>query len=194
MLDLASQTPRAWADRALGSLDDVLLDHAHCERKAAGAAVRMLFRYPEQRFLQEPLAALAREELAHFERVLAQLDRRGVAFARQKPSAYGGRLHQLVRAREPERLVDLLLVSSLIEARSCERFRLLAEALGDDPLAELYRDLLASEARHHRAYAELAERAAGGPRAPVRDRLRELALAEAEIVGAPARSVRLHSS
>ncbi|MEZ4218587.1 MAG: tRNA isopentenyl-2-thiomethyl-A-37 hydroxylase MiaE [Myxococcota bacterium] len=194
MLDLASETPPEWAARAVGSIDDVLLDHAHCERKAAGAAVRMLFRYPEQRFLQEPLSRLAREELVHFERVLGELDRRGVRFARQKPSAYGGRLHALVRASDPERLVDLLLISALIEARSCERFRLLADALADDPLGALYRDLVASEARHHRAYAKLAESAAGGAAEEVAARLRELASAEAEIVGAPSRAVRLHSS
>jgi len=92
VLRLASRTDPAWVERALARLDDVLLDHAHCEKKAAGAAVRLLFSYPEARFLQEPLARLAREELAHFEEVLGHLRRRGVPFARQRPAPYAGRL------------------------------------------------------------------------------------------------------
>ena len=192
MLNLAWHTPREWAQRAAAQIDDVLLDHAHCEKKAAGAALRMLFRYPQHRFLQEPVSQLAREELEHFERVLALLDARGVAYQRQKPSAYGGRLHALVRAPEPQQLVDLLLVAALIEARSCERFKLLAEALEDDELAALYRELLASEARHHHTYVELAERLEAPER--VRLRLKELAREEAEIVVEPSERVRLHSS
>lgn len=191
MLNLASDTPVSWARHAESQIDDLLLDHAHCEKKAAGAAVRMLFRYPQHSFLQQPMAALAGEELAHYQRVLALLDRRGVAFARQKPSAYGGRLHALVRAEEPDQLIDLLLVAALIEARSCERFRLLSETLEDDELAGLYGELLASEARHHQTYLELAQQLAA-PDA-VRERLAELARREAEILQAPSTRVRLHS-
>jgi len=192
VLGLASDTSPAWTERASACIDDVLLDHAHCEKKAAGAALRLLFRYPQHRFLQEPVARLAREELGHFERVLAVLDARGVRFARQKPSAYGGRLHALVRGREPEQLVDLLLVSALIEARSCERFRMLSRATAlDAGLRALYAELLASEARHHQLYVDLATRLA--PPACVRARLRELARAEARILEEHAPLVRLHS-
>jgi tRNA-(ms[2]io[6]A)-hydroxylase len=191
VLNLASTTTQDWADRAVAHIDDVLLDHAHCEKKAAGAALRMLFRYPEHRFLQEPISELAREELSHFERVLRVLEARGVRYERQKPSAYGGKLHELLRPKEPERLLDLLIISALIEARSCERFRLLSETLEDTELAALYGDLLASEARHHQLYIELAEQVESP--AQVRVRLLELARMEARIVAAPSPRVRLHS-
>lgn len=191
MLNLASETPLEWANRAADHIDEVLLDHAHCEKKAAGAAVRLLFRYPEHGFLQQPLAGLAREELAHFEQVLRVLAERGIGFARQKPSTYGGRLHACVRGGDPEQLVDVLLVSALIEARSCERFRLLSDTLEDTVLAGLYRELLASEARHHQIYVELAQELV--PAVHVRDRLAELASNEAAILRVRSDRVRLHS-
>ena len=191
MLNLASETPRQWAFDAVEHLDDVLLDHAHCEKKAAGAAVRLLFRYPEHGFLQQPVAGLAREELSHFEGVLQVLAERSIAFARQKPSAYGGMLHQHVRGGEPEQLLDVLLVSALIEARSCERFRLLASVLPDERLAAWYRELLASEARHHHVYLELAEQLV--PPEVARERLAELARTEAAILTERSSRVRLHS-
>jgi tRNA-(ms[2]io[6]A)-hydroxylase len=191
VLRLASRTDPAWTALALERLDDVLLDHAHCEKKAAGGALRLLFQYPDARALQEPLAALAREELEHFERTLAELQRRGVEFRRQKPSAYGGRLRTLVRGREPERLVDLLLVSALIEARSCERMQRLAEAIEEPQLAGFYADLLACEARHHQVYVDLACESADSQ--VVARRLAELAPAEAAILREPAPFVRMHS-
>lgn len=191
MLHLTSETTSAWLPRACAALDEVLLDHAHCEKKAAGAAIKLLFSYPHHRFLQEPIASLAREELEHFQQVLVQLDRRGVRYATLKPSPYGMALHALVRRDEPDRLLDVLLISALIEARSCERFQILAEGIDDPAVAELYGSLLASEARHHGLYHELAGELA--PRA-VRDaRLAELARAEAEIVARPCDWVRLHA-
>jgi tRNA-(ms[2]io[6]A)-hydroxylase len=191
MLQLATASDPRWLESALAHLPEILLDHAHCEKKAAGAAIKLLFAYPHHRFLQEPIAELAREELVHFEAVLALLERRGIAYRRQTPSAYGGKLHACVRASEPERALDVLLVAALIEARSCERFGLLADAVADAELADFYRGLLASEARHHGLYVELARKL----RAPdvVRRRLAELARAEAEILSDPAASVRLHS-
>lgn len=191
MLNLASPSDPSWLESALAHLDDILLDHAHCERKAAGAALNMLFRYPEHSFLQLPVSALARDELDHYEIVLRELASRDVPFTRQRPSPYGGKLHALIRPKEPERLLDLLLVSALIEARSCERFQLLADAIPEQRLAELYRGLLASEARHHGLYLELADQLC--PRERVRERLRELAVAEAAILSEPCRFVRLHT-
>ena len=190
MLGLAAPTAPDWTARALAQLDEVLVDHAHCEKKAAGMAVQLLFRYPEHAFLQEPLSRLAREELAHFEEVLRILAERGVAFRRQKPAAYAGRLRAEIRASDPERLVDTLLCSALIEARSCERFRLLAEAVADAPLAGFYRGLLAAEARHHRIYLELALELA--PDAAVRERLGELAAWEARVVAEGPPRARMH--
>jgi len=191
VLSLASTTDRAWAVRALAHLDEILVDHAHCEKKAASTAVSLLFRYPERESLLAPLSRLAREELVHFEEVLAALTARGVPFRHQRPSPYAAALMQAVRAHEPARLVDTLLCSALIEARSCERMRLLAEALDDAALADLYRGLLASEARHHHAYVELA--AALAPAAEIRARLHELALHEAAVLAAAPEMPRLHA-
>lgn len=191
MLRLASQTGPEWLPRAQNHLDEVLLDHAHCEKKAAGAAIKLLFSYPHHRFLQEPLAELAREELEHFQQILALLDARGVRYQTIKPSPYGMALHRLVRRDEPDRLLDLLLISALIEARSCERFQILAERVEDETLAGLYRSLLACEARHHGIYFDLATRLVDRGRAEAR--LAALAEHEAEIVARPCEWVRLHA-
>lgn len=192
MLRLAAATDPAWTTRALDHLDELLLDHAHLEKKAAGTAVTLLFRYPERRELQEPLARLAREELVHFEQVLAQLDRRSIGFRPLRPGPYAGRLHAAVRDREPERLLDTLLVAALIEARSCERLGLLAAALPDvdATLAALYRGLLEAEARHHGEYVRLA--LALFPEPDVRRRLEVLARHEAEAIAAGSLAPRLH--
>lgn len=191
MLHLASTTGPDWLPRAEANLDDVLLDHAHCEKKAAGAALKLLFAYPHHRFLQEPLAELAREELAHFQQVLAVLDARGVRYQTIRPSPYGMALHAQVRRDEPDRLLDLLCLSALIEARSCERFQLLAEGCGEASLRPLYASLLASEARHHGVYLELASRLVGRDAAEAR--LGALAVHEAAVVAAPCDWVRLHA-
>ncbi len=191
MLHLAAETDAAWLPHALSDLDALLLDHAHCEQKAAGNAVSLLFRYPHHAFLMAPLAALAREELAHFEQVLERLEARGVRFRPQRAAPYAGRLRKAVRASEPGRLVDSLLCSALIEARSCERFQLLAEALPDETLAAFYRELVACEARHHQVFLELAEALA--PRDAVRARLAELAAHEVGALRAGSTLVRLHT-
>ncbi len=191
MLSLAAPTDPAWTARALGSLDEILLDHAHCEKKAAGMALRLLFSYPHRDFLQQPLAKLAREELAHFEEVLAALRARGLRLRPQRPAPYAGRLRERVRRGEPGRLVDLLLCCALIEARSCERFGLLAAALAEPALSRLYAGLLEAEARHHRVYVDLA--AAAVPRAQVRERLAELAAHEALVLAEAPALARLHA-
>jgi tRNA-(ms[2]io[6]A)-hydroxylase len=191
MLRLASSTAPGWAERAVAALPEVLLDHAHCEKKAAGMALRLLFSYPHHGFLQVPLARLAREELAHFEEVLAQLESRGLRLRPQRPAPYAGRLRERVRRDDPERLVDLLLCCALIEARSCERFGLLAQAAPDAALARLWGGLLEAEARHHQMYIDLAGEAA--PRAAVRERLAELAAHEARVLAAPPPFARLHT-
>jgi tRNA-(ms[2]io[6]A)-hydroxylase len=130
--------------------------------------------------------------LGHFEQVLKRLEERGVAFGRQRPSPYGGKLHQLVRRDDPDRLVDLLLVAAIIEARSCERLKLLSESLPEAGLAAFYKALLAAEARHHQLYLDLANQLR--PTSEIRERLRELATAEAEIIAEPVDWVRLHTS
>jgi tRNA-(ms[2]io[6]A)-hydroxylase len=179
VLALASSTEAAWLDRVLEDLDAVLLDHAHCEKKAAGMAIRLIFQYPER-----PVLA------ARLEEVLRWLERRGLALRRQRPAPYAARLHRLVRTAEPGRLVDTLLCCAVIEARSCERLGLLADALPEPDLAAFYRSLHAAEARHHAAYVELACRVA--PREEVRDRLRQIAAREADILSRGPHAARLH--
>lgn len=191
MLNLAAATDPAWVARALADLEELLLDHAHCERKAAGLAIRLMFRYPDLEYLHEPLSRLAREELGHYEEVMRVINARGGGLRRQKPSPYAGRLTKAIRGHEPERLVDTLVVAAIIEARSCERFKLLAAAVGDPALAKLYSGLLVCEARHHTVYLDLAVRAGGEIAA--RSRLCELAALEAEILSIPGTTVRMHS-
>lgn len=192
MLGLASTTDPRWLDQALQDVDLVLLDHAHCEKKAASTAMSTLFRYQGRAALVAPLAALAREELDHFLGVLAVMERRGVAFRELRPSRYGAALHTAVRKPDPEHLLDTLLVAALIEARSCERMKLLAEALPDAELGGFYRDLLASEARHFHTYLDMA--ATVSSREEVQARLRALARHEAEAILTPTDALRLHSA
>jgi tRNA-(ms[2]io[6]A)-hydroxylase len=191
MLHLASKTGRAWLARALTQLDDVLVDHAHSEKKAASTAVSLLFRYPERTELLRPLARLARDELRHFEQVVDRLRARDIPLRRQRPSPYAAELLAAVRRAEPERLLDTLLCMALIEARSCERLQLLAESVLDDDLASLFGGLLASEARHHRTYLDLAERVV--PADAVRVRLEELARHEAAVLERAPAWPRLHT-
>jgi len=191
VLNLAAPTGSAWLPRALAHVDEILLDHAHCEKKAASTALSLVFKYPAEPGLAPALSALAREELVHFETVLAALARRGIPFRHQVPSPYAAALMKAVRRAEPGRLVDTLLCMALIEARSCERMRLLADALADAELAGLYRALLASEARHHRTYVELATRIADAGAAHAR--LGALAAHEAAVLAAAPGVPRLHA-
>jgi tRNA-(ms[2]io[6]A)-hydroxylase len=191
MLGLAAPSSPGWLARALDNLDEVLIDHAHCEKKAASTAVSLLFRYPDRTALLPALSALAREELEHFEQMLGLLERHHVTYGRLTPSPYATELLAAVRPEEPERLADTLLCLALIEARSCERMKLLADAVPDTDLATFYRGLLASEARHHQRYVELA--ATVLPEPAVRARMRELALHEAAVIAAAPPLARMHT-
>ena len=188
---LASATGPAWAECALDGLDELLVDHAHCEKKAAGTALNLIFRYPRHATLLDALSRLAREELIHFEQVLAILRVRGIAFASQKAAPYAGRLRAETRAEDPGRLVDTLLCCALIEARSCERFALLVAAVRDPALRDFYAGLHVAEARHQRVYIELA--AAFEPVDALIARHRELAAHEAEILASTRLAPRMHS-
>jgi tRNA-(ms[2]io[6]A)-hydroxylase len=191
MLRLASDTAPGWVAGQLPALATLLVDHAHCEKKAASTAVNLIFRYQPDAALMTPLSALAREELEHFEQVLALLAARDIPFGPLDPSPYAAELHVAVRRPEPERLLDTLLVCALIEARSCERMRLLAEELPDEELRAFYRSLLATEARHHATYVDLAlER---WPKDVVLGRLAELAAHEAEVAARMPVEPRIHS-
>ena len=179
---------------ALRNRDEILLDHAHCEKKAASMALNLMFRYPEHSSLMVPLSGLAREELRHFEQVLEMMAERGIAFRRQKPSTYAGRLVGIVRKNEPHRMLDLMLCACLIEARSCERMQIFSDLLGasDPGLARFYRGLLACEARHHQVYLDMLF-AAGFAREEVHARLHVIAVHEAEVLATPGELPRLHA-
>jgi tRNA-(ms[2]io[6]A)-hydroxylase len=173
---LAAPSSDAWLAAACARPDLLLIDHAHCERKAAGAALQLMFRYPSDAGLAAALSPLAREELEHFELVLQVLQRRGLALRPLPAPAYGATLAAAVRRHEPQRLLDSLLVAGLIEARSHERMALLASGGPDPELRALYGDLLASEARHFGLYWVLAEERFG--REAMVARLQELAVVE----------------
>jgi tRNA-(ms[2]io[6]A)-hydroxylase len=191
MLNLTTPTADRWLARVEGNLDELLLDHAHCEKKAAGTAMNLLFAYVEHEELAREMSAIVEEELAHFRLVLDLLAGRGIRFRRLRPSEYGARLGELIRKQEPARAVDRLLVAGLIEARSCERFALLRDGLSDRELAGFYGSLFESEARHHATYVRLAKLFA--PDDTVHARLAELSAGEAEIIAAAAGPVRVHS-
>ncbi len=190
---LAAPTDPAWVERALANVDVILVDHAHCEKKAAATALGLIFRHPEKTALVAPLSRLAREELSHFEEVLDALARRGVPFVRLEASPYAAELMRIVRDKDPARLLDTLLCAALIEARSCERMVLLAERLPDAELAKLYRGLLAAEARHHQAYVDLARAVGSWSETEIKRRLAEVAAHEAAVIARAPKEPRLHN-
>ncbi len=191
MLNLRSSTSDRWLTQAEANIDLVLIDHAHCEKKAAGTAMNLLFSYVENQPLCRAMTEIVNEELDHFHQVCDLLARRGVRFRRIPPSSYGRRLNDLVRKLEPGRAIDRLLVAAIIEARSCERFGLLRDHLEDRELADFYGSLFESEARHHSTYVQLAKHF--GKDQEVKRRLEELALAEAEILATSTDPPRMHS-
>ncbi|MFQ4135902.1 tRNA-(ms[2]io[6]A)-hydroxylase [Nodosilinea sp. PGN35] len=188
---LKTPTSEAWVEQALANLDVILLDHAQCERKAAGVAISLINRYPSDAELVKALTAIAQEELAHFAQVNQWLERRQISLGPLPPPPYGAGLRQQVRAAEPHRQLDLLLVSALIEARSHERLGLLGQHCPDPDLAQFYRSLMASEARHYGIYWVLAT--GRFPQAAVEARLAELAAAESEILARLHPQPRIHS-
>lgn len=191
MLNLHSPTSGRWLKQVDQHLDEVLIDHAHCEKKAAGTAMNLMFAYVEHETVCREMTKIVNEELEHFLMVLDLLSRRSITFRRLKPGAYGARLHEEIRKQEPGRAVDRLLVAGLIEARSCERFDLLSRHVQDRDLSAFYCSLFASEARHHATYVRLARLFA----APdvVQTRWSELAELEARIIAEGDSLPRMHS-
>jgi len=191
MLSLQSASTARWLAQVDVGLDEVLIDHAHCEKKAAGVAMNLLFSYVDHVALARAMTEIVNEELEHFRLVLDLLERRGIPFRKLSPSSYGQRLHELIRKDEPGRAVDRLLVAGLIEARSCERFSLLADHVSDPDLRDFYRSLFESEARHHSTYVRLASDFQ--PEHTVRQRLHELSARESEIIEIGDPVPRMHS-
>lgn len=191
MLNLQSATSDQWLIQVDQSLSEILVDHAHCEHKAAATAMSLMGTYIVNQDVCREMTRIVEEELEHFHLVIALLTRRGIPFERQQPGHYGRELNALVRPNEPQRAVDRLLIAGLIEARSCERFNLLADHVEDRELADFYRSLFESEARHHTTYVRLAKLFADD--VTVRARLIELSRQEAEIIARGNPLPRMHS-
>lgn len=186
---LRAPTPPAWTAAAARRLPELLVDHANCEKKAASSAMALIFAYPEDSPLALSLSRLAREELRHFEQVQRAMRELAIPVVRQRPGRYAHELRRAARTSHPERKLDLLLIGALIEARSAERFGLLAGLL-PAPLGTLYAQLARAEARHFELYLDFARE-----RAPTewRGRLEELAAREAQLATAPDPELRFHS-
>jgi tRNA-(ms[2]io[6]A)-hydroxylase len=191
MLHLKSTTADRWLRQVTPHLDELLIDHAHCERKAAGTAMSLLAAYIEHLPLCGEMTRIVNEELEHFHLVLDLLGRRGIRFRRIPPSSYGRRLQELVRRAEPQRAIDRLLIAGLIEARSCERFGLLRDRIDDQELAGFFGSLFECEARHHSTYVRLAR--TFGALHEVDGRLDELATDEARLIELGDDIPRMHS-
>jgi tRNA 2-(methylsulfanyl)-N6-isopentenyladenosine37 hydroxylase len=190
---LLSPTPAAWVDHAVEHWKELLVDHANCEKKAASTALALMFAYPEDRKLTAALSRLAREELRHFEQVQRMMETLEVPYIRQKPGRYGAGLRATMRTADPGRKLDLMLIGALIEARSAERFRLLAPRL-PAPLADFYATLERSEARHFELYRDLARAVdVSEGRVESQRRLKSIAEREAELVTSPDDAFRFHS-
>jgi len=185
---LRAPTGPAWFEAAALRVDELLIDHANCEKKAASTALALMFAYPEDFDLGARMSRLAREELRHFELVQQKMTELGVEFRRLSPSRYAEGLRRVLRRSEPGRRVDLLVCGALIEARSHERFVGLVEHL-PAPLEGFYASLAAAEARHAGLYLRLAEKR--GPDAA--SRLEQIAAVEAELATSPDPEFRFHS-
>ena len=187
---LPCATPKAWVDAALRDLPTLLVDHANCEKKAAATAMSLMHRHTENPVLLNKMSRLAREELRHFEQVMKVMQRRGIDYTLVTASRYAAGLRDLVRKKDPGRLVDTLLVGALIEARSCERFATLVPHL-DGELGEFYASLLKSESRHFQDYLKLA--ADQADETELEARLQVFRAREQELIESADSEMRFHS-
>ena len=190
---LGCRTPQAWVDVASQHVPLLLQDHANCEKKAAGTAMNLMFRYGAHTELQVRLAQLVREEMLHYEQVIAIMTARGQEWVAVSASRYALGLRKHIRTHEPAGLVDVLIVGAFVEARSCERFAALAPHV-DDELAKFYRYLLKSESRHFEDYLTLARTLAHpSERSKIDARIALFREVERELIESPDTEVRFHS-
>ncbi|MDB9999680.1 tRNA-(ms[2]io[6]A)-hydroxylase [Porticoccaceae bacterium] len=187
---LPCHTPDRWIENALENPSLMLIDHANCEKKAASTAISLINRYTDNFELLNKMSRLAREEMRHFEQVIAIIKRRGIEYTYVSASRYAAGLRELARKDDPGKLIDVLVIGAFIEARSCERFARLAPYL-DEELAQFYSSLLKSEGRHYQDYLRLAKKAAGGE--SIDDRIALFTARERELIEAPDTEFRFHS-
>jgi tRNA-(ms[2]io[6]A)-hydroxylase len=182
VLGLVLPTDPRWTDIANKNIHEILVDHAYCEQKAASSGISIIVQYPEKERLVEVLTAIVAEEWSHFERVLQELRKRGMALGPQRKDEYVIKLYALIiqgGSREHQ-VVEKLLINALIEARSCERFRLLSKEISDPGLSEFYHELMVSEAGHYKTFLSLAKEYMDPE--VVEGRWRQILAEEAEIV------------
>ncbi|EAW29949.1 tRNA-(ms[2]io[6]A)-hydroxylase [marine gamma proteobacterium HTCC2143] len=186
---LLCETPDRWIETALQNQEILLVDHANCEKKAASTALNMIYRYVDKYDLLTKMSRLAREELRHFEQVIAIMKKRNIEYVQLSSARYAGGMREGIRTHEPEKLIDSLIIGAFIEARSCERFAKLAPFL-DDELQAFYLSLLKSESRHFEDYLKLAEKYAAQP---IDDRIIYYANLERSLIESPDDEFRFHS-
>ncbi|ELW83860.1 tRNA-(MS[2]IO[6]A)-hydroxylase domain protein [Acinetobacter baumannii WC-A-92] len=194
---LGCQTPKEWLDEAVNNLDILMQDHANCEKKAAGTAMNLMFRYSFFTDLQVKLAQLVREEMLHYEQVLEFMTKRGQEWKGLSAGRYAGGLRKEIRTYEPEALIDVLVIGAFVEARSCERFYALAPCV-DDELGRYYRYLLKSESRHFEDYLALALDVAKtakmkDPEEDIQQRIEHIREVEKNLILTPDDTFRFHS-
>lgn len=190
MLELRADTPREWLEVVLGDFDAFLIDHAACERKASATGMSFVVRYPDRTALLEPLIAFAREELEHFHRVYQLIEARGLRLQKDERDDYVAGLRGLARSGSEHHFLDRLLIAGVVEARGCERFRMVAEGLDDPDLRAFYLDITRSEARHHGLFIQLARQYFD--EGAIRARVGEILDREAEIMLALPLRARVH--
>lgn len=186
---LLCKTPDAWIQAAVLHQDILLIDHAHCEKKAASTAMNLLYKYPDKPSLLKKMSQLAREELLHFEQVVTLMQQRGIEYRFIAPSRYAKGLRDTVRNDEEGQLVDVLIIGSIIEARSCERFAALAPYL-DAELQKYYLSLLRSEGRHYHDYLSLAKECSSQV---INQRIQWFLEQEKKLIESPDPDFRFHS-
>lgn len=194
---LGCQTPQAWLNEALNNLELLMQDHANCEKKAAGTAMNLMFRYSFFTDLQVKLAQLVREEMLHYEQVLELMKKRGQEWKAVSAGRYAGELRKQIRTYEPEALIDVLIIGAFVEARSCERFHALAPHV-DDELGRYYRYLLKSESRHFEDYLALALEVAQtakmkSPEEDIQQRIVQIREVEKNLILSADKVFRFHS-
>jgi tRNA-(ms[2]io[6]A)-hydroxylase len=182
MLQLQTTTPRAWLDVVFSDFDAFLVDHTLCERKAMANGMSLVAKYPDRTLIIDPLIAFSREELEHFHIMYRVLAERNLRLPGDTKDAYVVGLRKHMSSNSEALFLDRLLVSAVVEARSCERLLMVTDALPDGPLKQTYLELTRAAARHHALFFQLAERYFAVDR--VKQRARELFDAEAQLVEA----------
>ena len=187
---LGARTTQAWVDAAIADLPLIIQDHANCEKKAAGTAMNLLFRYEFSYDLQRKLAQLIREEMLHYEQLLGIMNERGQEWEYLSAGRYAKGMLKHKRTYESAAMIDVLIIGAFIEARSCERFAALAEVINDERLAKYYRYLLKSESRHFEDYLALAQSLSEDN---IDERVAFFKAVEAELISSPDTELRFHS-